>query len=304
MTKLLIVSVATLTITFAYRAQSSVGNEPSPVELIFSHTFHVAEQELECTDCHGGAEQSETGLDNLLPSMELCGDCHEVDDNDNCAMCHSDVDNAVEVPRIDDYSQKFSHVIHLSYGFECTTCHEAVAAKDEVEPYILPTMAQCVDCHDRNAASQECLTCHVETDNLEPASHTANWLHAHGDLAQSDLRAETGNLTCATCHDSSFCQDCHEGDNIDRRTHPLNWQFTHSLQAQGEQTQCASCHVETTFCIDCHRDNLVLPLNHRPGWVNRVTGGRHRTEALNDLATCMSCHEENAETICQPCHGD
>ncbi len=106
-----------------------------------------------------------------------------------------------------------------------------------------------------------------------------------------------------TCHQQSFCQDCHEGDNLDRLTHPHNFEFTHALAAQGKERECAVCHTQRSFCIDCHRDNLVLPHNHPSGWTNQIDGGRHRLEAMSDLENCMACHEQNADQICQPCHG-
>lgn len=273
------------------------------VELKFSHKFHIEEQEIECGDCHQAALTSTSGKDNLFPTMEVCADCHDVEDDETCNICHQDIDEPREVPRIETFSEKFSHKVHLDNNLECATCHAAVAKKTSAEPFILPSMIECMDCHESKQASVECAACHMPGDQLIPASHTKDFIHNHSDLAQANAKTMTLDLSCMSCHQQSYCQDCHEDDNLERRTHPLNYQFTHALAAQGKERECASCHVERSFCISCHRDNQILPHNHKPGWVNQISGGRHRLEALNDLENCMACHEQNAEQICQPCHG-
>lgn len=271
-------------------------------ELTFSHQYHIEEEELECGDCHD-VEESTTGLDNLLPSMEVCSDCHEVEEPDECGMCHTNVDDAREVPRIDTYSVKFSHQKHLDNDLDCANCHAAVAQKAVVEPFILPTMVACVGCHEDRGVVQECATCHLPDERLRPLSHAPNFTHTHGDLARHDALTIDAEKTCQTCHSDDFCQDCHEGDNLDRLTHPLNFAFTHALEAQANEKTCVTCHTEPLFCIDCHRDNQVLPHTHTAGWANTLDGGRHRLEALSDLSSCISCHEDDADRVCQPCHG-
>jgi len=278
---------------------------PAPdITLNFNHAYHVLEEELECDTCHGGAETSSAGQDNLLPSMEVCGDCHDIEDEDECATCHMDPDDPEEVPRIQDYSQKFSHERHVTAGLECQDCHEAVALKEEVGEYLLPGMLECQDCHDRKNASLECESCHMPEDELRPPSHTPDFVHAHSDLARNNAHETFSSFTCQTCHDDNFCQDCHQGDNLDRLTHPLNYDVTHALDARGNERACVSCHVETTFCADCHVDNNIMPQNHGPGWAVWEVGGRHVDEARQDLASCISCHEDNAEVLCITCHAD
>jgi hypothetical protein len=163
-----------------------------------------------------------------------------------------------------------------------------------------------MDCHEQKAAPKECLACHLEGESLIPASHNLDFEHNHSDLARNEDPAILKDKKCSTCHSVNYCQDCHEGDNLDRTTHPLNYQFTHSLDAQLKKIECSSCHTDRLFCIECHRDNQIMPHNHSPGWVNRIPddGGRHKLEAQIDLESCMACHEQNAEQICQPCHGN
>ena len=81
------------------------------------------------------------------------------------------------------------------------------------------------------------------------------------------------------------------------------YEFTHALDAQGKEKDCSVCHQDRQFCNACHSEYQVYPHNHQqPGWAIPNVGGLHRTEAENDLESCISCHEQNAETVCQSCH--
>jgi hypothetical protein len=284
--------------------QSAVGLLPenNDPEIIFSHRLHVVDEDLECSDCHDGASDSELGTDNLLPEKELCADCHEVEDEDECSMCHSNLSDPQLLPRIDDFSPIFSHKLHLESDLACESCHSETADAEFSGAGMLPGMVQCLDCHDQHAVtSVECTLCHSPEENLIPNNHSPDFIHAHSDLARTSTLTD-GDKTCQTCHDTNFCQDCHEGDNLDNVTHPLNFEFTHALEAQANERLCVSCHAEREYCVDCHNANQVLPYSHVPGFVNNADGGLHAFEASNDIESCMSCHNSNAEEICQQCH--
>ncbi|MDP6776882.1 MAG: cytochrome c3 family protein, partial [Candidatus Latescibacteria bacterium] len=96
----------------------------------FSHKLHLGEDvEAECTMCHP-AEESASASDRLLPTMEICGECHDVEDDDGCATCHLDLDIVGEID-VPSREIVFSHQSHLGYdGTACTTCH---AGLEEVE---------------------------------------------------------------------------------------------------------------------------------------------------------------------------
>jgi len=302
LTLMVLVMMSTLGFVW-YNSVTGLPADRGKTELIFSHKLHVEDQELQCSDCHGGAAESEAGLDNLLPEMAVCSDCHDVDDDNECATCHSNPDDPQEVPRIETYSRMFSHKRHIDADVACESCHAGMAQVELASAEVLPGMVQCLDCHDQHAVtSVECNLCHTPSEPLVPLSHGPDFIRAHSDIARTNAPVN-GDKTCQTCHDVNFCQDCHEGDNLDRFSHPLNYAFTHALDAQAFERNCQSCHSDRQFCADCHRDNMVLPRTHVPGFVNRVNGGTHAFEAENDIETCMSCHESNAEEICQQCHG-
>jgi c(7)-type cytochrome triheme protein len=195
-------------------------------DVIFSHRYHLDEEDLACADCHDGVEASLAGTDNLLPTMDTCGTCHDVEAEDNCVQCHRNAEDPAGFPLITDYSQKFAHAVHVPAGLECSTCHEAVLTKEEYDGRsAIPTMVGCVDCHDDRAVESECATCHLPEDELLPSSHLVGFVRAHSDLARRGAHSSLGDKTCATCHQDEFCQDCHEGENLDRLSHPLNYEF-------------------------------------------------------------------------------
>ena len=264
-------------------------------KLGFSHKIHVTDQELACLDCHTSAENSESGTDNLMPEKSVCLDCHD----------NSDIEGLEAVVKIENYSPKFSHKLHLENDVKCENCHVNMGQKETSFPKALPTMNDCQSCHSSKLVATDCYSCHLEGENLKPVSHTLDFRHNHALLARLDAKEMTANMNCSSCHTTQFCQDCHEGENLDRLTHPLNYEFTHALDAMNKQNNCTTCHTDRQFCNDCHRENNVMPHNHTIGWVNNFPedGGRHAVEARNDLDACASCHENNAQVICQPCHG-
>jgi c(7)-type cytochrome triheme protein len=284
--KIIFISTISLLIYFYFTVFA--GKEKS--ELIFSHKQHVVENELECATCHESAENSKSGKDNLMPSMEICGACHDVESSEACGICHSDTENPRNVPRVEDYFPLFSHEMHLTAGLECDACHQEVTLKEVVEPYILPKQKDCQLCHTQK--------------KVKPQTHGPNYIHVHADDSKSNTNIIQTSQSCNLCHSSRYCQYCHEGDNLDRITHPLNYAFTHSMDVRGKERECSVCHTERSFCDECHRANFILPHNHTAGWAIPFVGGQHVSEAQNDLDNCLSCHEQNAEQNCQKsgCH--
>lgn len=271
--------------------------------LKFKHKIHL-ENEVECTTCHQAVSTSNSGKDNLIPEMDVCADCHDIESEDNCSSCHVDVDNNPTGVRIEKYNLAFSHQIHLKKIKDCNTCHQPLL--DGVRDISLPDMRACISCHKERLVSTDCMTCHQPGENLKPANHSGDFLHTHGQLAKSEGVTGNKSKNCNTCHTVNQCQECHQGENLDRLTHPLNYEFTHSFEARGKEKTCTTCHIDRAFCIDCHKENQVMPQNHRLGWVNNIPGdgGLHKEEASTDLESCMACHETDATIICQPCHGN
>lgn len=259
------------------------------------HAIHQAE-EMDCDGCHETAATSTTGADNLLPAKAICADCHEVEEESECALCHSNPEAAQPLKPIVDRAGKFPHAMHMEADMTCTDCHGGVGG---TEPAI-PEMELCRNCHETVSALQGCDTCHGPGENLNPESHVNGWSWYHG--AEARLNEES----CATCHSQTDCQDCHNGDNVRPRSHRLNYAFNHALDARGNEFDCASCHGEPAFCRSCHVENHVMPSDHSRGdWMIPESGGRHAEEGRFDLESCIACHDTDVQTpFCADCHGE
>jgi hypothetical protein len=279
--------VTLLLISFGYAQKA---------DLIFSHSFHVIDVEAECIACHSLAEESAMSSDNLLPDMEACYQCH--DEDSECTLCHKDPDNAIAYPRITSYISNFPHATHIANGAECSSCHTGVKDSENISDSHLPSMVKCQTCHDDLEKANYCIDCHAASEDLRPTDHKMDWSKSHG--MSSQLVQD-----CKSCHSENQCLDCHQGDNLDRKVHPLNFVHNHSLSAKGNKDNCYTCHEELSFCSDCHRQELVLPRSHNSaGWSNLSNGGRHARDARMDLDSCQSCHSDtNGEPICAQCHG-
>lgn len=271
---------------------------PKP-DLIFSHKFHGEEAEALCTDCHETVLGSNMPSDNLLPAMETCYKCHDEEDTE-CSVCHVDPDAAREVRRIVSLKAKFAHAKHAQSDNDCLQCHEGVNLDETPEANLhIPSNQVCSDCHGMADYLEEqnlCLQCHDREFQFKPTDHTNMWQKNHG------LVAQLNQSTCNHCHQISYCIECHEGDNLDRIVHPLNFRNSHGIQAKGNKDNCLTCHQEFAFCIDCHRNEMVMPKNHSyANWSNTIDGegGRHAREALYDFDVCMSCHNDAySDNIC------
>ncbi len=270
--------------------------------LLFSHKFHAEEIGAACTDCHANAETSTLPGDNLLPAMETCYDCHDEDDTE-CTVCHTNGDEATEVRRIVDMAAQFSHQTHIEKGEECISCHGGIDEKNKLtEGLHIPDRTVCIECHGSADYSQEkdkCLTCHSKNQAVKPADHLAGWSKDHG------TEWEIKEKTCSHCHSNFYCLQCHEGDNLDREAHPLNYRNTHGIDARANKENCITCHREYAFCNECHAIEMVMPKNHSyAGWSNTTTGGLHTKAAQYDFDYCQSCHSDlSGEVVCMTCHG-
>jgi len=276
----------------------------NPDKIIFSHKYHIEEVEAECASCHELASNSLSITDNLLPEMATCYDCHDESDT-KCGYCHTNIDEPGMVPRYASFNSKFPHKTHTTDGTNCLSCHEGIPLKKVVGTFHLPSSVSCASCHepaDYKDEKVKCLTCHNKDMNFLPSDHAVNWPKDHGVMDQ------LGDNTCSHCHQTSYCQSCHEGDNLDRKVHPLNFKSTHGRMAKGNKENCLTCHQEQMFCLDCHQTQMVMPKNHSyVNWSNRVTGngGRHAKEAKFDFDNCQSCHNDAySDNVCITCHGN
>ncbi|MBN1999326.1 hypothetical protein JW935_17335 [candidate division KSB1 bacterium] len=266
------------------------------IDLKFSHKQHTEDVGAECTDCHVEAQASTSPHDNLLPLTETCNNCH--DKNAECTMCHKDPDNVIGYPQIPPYISKFNHSKHTGGELTCLSCHTGMNVSGDGNGTHLPGMEMCITCHKNKEKPNDCTFCHDPGEDLKPQDHRMAWQLNHGPA--SHVSPES----CEMCHSQYDCLECHNGDNLDHKVHPLNFNNNHSIQAKGNQENCYACHQDLNYCHDCHRAELVMPRNHSAaGWSNRQNGGIHARAARMDLDSCASCHNDaGGEPVCAECH--
>ncbi len=302
----------------------------------FSHSTH--NDIAVCTDCHTKVAESTNLGSSLLPTMDDCAQCHDVEDESNCKQCH--FENVYEelIPKTSELI--FNHKYHATeQKMECTDCHTGLTEVDYSfeSTTAFPSMEKCYTCHnDISVASNNCEQCHISTATLIPEDHkTVGFLKNH-------KFANTKN--CEMCHSQeTFCEDCHVSttgiienntskdfytpysphnfvdgakQQVIARVHDLNYVYTHGIDARGKITNCQTCHQTETFCAECHNSENgdfsmsgVAPLSHtNPNFVLGRTigmGGTHADLARRDIESCQSCHDvQGGDPNCIICHSD
>ena len=299
----------------------------------FSHKTH--DGVAECAECHSKVEESTNLVSSLLPVKDDCAACHDVDDDENCSMCHYEDVNEALIPGTSELL--FNHKFHLSdQKIECEKCHSGILEVNYAfeSPTSSPGMEICFTCHNNSSvAANECEQCHISTVNLIPENHKqVGFFKNH----------KFNNDNCEMCHNTeTFCEDCHTATvSIDEtnlsndfytpysphnyvdgtkqqvitRIHDLNYRFTHGIDAKGKTNNCQSCHQIETFCSECHASEDgdfamggIVPLSHTsPNFITGLTpGSEHAVLAKRDIESCASCHDvQGADPNCILCHSD
>lgn len=220
------------------------------------------------------------------------------------------------------WAETFDHAGHLDYldGGDCLTCHLADADS------IVPEQKVCLECHDdsdleglefpglithgiswslnhRQAAkskSIDCSSCHQQSDCLQ--CHTAGFADEMGAFGNSmlnvhrsdfsvshPLAARTNPQLCSSCHETDFCNDCHNEFNRNQLAGASHRRSFSDLTVV--PTGPAHEQFDDSQCQSCHRDS-VLP---RHEWTRS-----HAREARKNLVTCQACHPEGQ--TCLKCH--
>lgn len=246
--------------------------------IIFPHNSHIEDEELECTVCHADVEKSSSLDESLLPLMEVCSDCHDVDED--CEMCHESPDDADTYPVSGSTSGlDFSHLFHLDSFSDCSRCHSQSIEDDGTAIRMEWQSWKCSACHQEN----------------KPQDHDISWSEFHGMSLQ-----EHDDPRCATCHTEKFCESCHSQSQFEPKTHNPNYMYTHGLEARVEILECSTCHHIENDCRKCHQQNMVLPSDHTVQWTGFDSAGQHGSEALDQPERCQVCHSTYS---CERCHG-
>jgi hypothetical protein len=309
----LLVAAAALAAACAPKGNVKEKGESPPY--VFPHSPHV-ENDVKCTLCHVGLDDAGK-LDPAVRHVRLDPK------NKACADCHGDEIAKVTVPkRRKEYALTFSHAAHLKkVDGKCQTCHQRLPEKGDAEAPA-PPMTACTGCHNHQQDFDQarCTPCHLDLRRfpLKPVSeyaHAGDFKRSHGAMARTSANA------CASCHDQTFCADCHSPattpaapalrwpEQVEREfIHRGDFVSRHMIEAGANPASCAKCHG-TPFCNSCHELQNVASSPqtgfsagrdpHPAGWSG---GDQHGKAARRNVVVCSSCHDNGADSICVMCH--
>ena len=142
--------------------------------IAFKHKLHVAQEEIACTECHVGAEDSDHAT---LPRRDICLDCHEeaIGESPEETRLVELLASGESIPwqrvtRVAEHVH-FSHRRHVLAGqVLCETCHGEVHTLEQ--PFTRPFlsfkgetgMERCIACHLASGnprAKVDCALCHI-----------------------------------------------------------------------------------------------------------------------------------------------
>lgn len=306
------------------------------IPLRFNHGQHLS-LGLDCAKCHGDVAASKRSRDFNFPTGAVCDECHGRQhprpraEPARCELCHTAVDDQGRVTaglRAPRPQLVFNHSLHMAKGATCESCHGDMSKVRLATHLQLPTEASCLTCHDGKQATQRCGACHpteasgrvmtrARDDRVLPAlipTAASNWGMEH-DLAFVEDHAaiaKSNPKACGTCHDDTFCSDCHAGPIRPLRLHSGDFMTTHALQSRARSSNCQACHRTQSFCLACHER---LGFSERSEGAFGVGGGlrfhpdgfagppgspqSHAQAAQRNMSACSSCHTEDS---CLACH--
>lgn len=317
MNRLRTLVVAAAAIAAGCTAKGTAPKNAENPPYVFPHAPHV-ENDVACTLCHPGLDDAGK-LDpkvrhvKLDPKAKACADCHEA----------ADLAKITVPKRQKEYTLTFSHQDHLfqiEAKNKCVVCHQRLPEKGDADAPA-PPMSACTGCHnhEQDFAEARCSPCHVDLKRypLKPVSefaHKGDFKKTHGALARTSANA------CATCHDQTFCADCHSPattpagpafrwpEEVQREfIHRGDFLSRHQVEVGANPASCARCHG-SAFCESCHaQQGVAAPgqaftssrIPHPTGW---SAGSQHGVAARRNIVTCSGCHTSNADQVCVMCH--
>jgi hypothetical protein len=249
--------------------------------LTMSHAAHIERVKEDCTVCHKQLPNP-VRTATMAPTMGACLQCHEHQqqyDDGKCEACHKDLRRYALKP-----VSGFTH------------------AGNFVKEHMRPARAgneNCAKCHDQTF----CTDCHASTvgPRVEvkfPDRVDRDFIHRNDFVSRHTIEAQADPVSCARCHGTSFCQNCHQAQNLTqngtdpRSPHPAGYAFPgsnpfHGTDARRNIASCAACHDQgaQSNCVRCHQVGGIGGNPHPPSWT--LT---HTRDEIGGNGMCLICH--------------
>ncbi len=226
-------------------------------------------------------------------NITSCSNCHA---QSSCLTCHLGGMGArviAKLPRPINGSAAGVRLQGAEPSFDESSSHAAL--ESGTRPQRHDALASASSAQDAGARAML-----ARSDTTRPRRvfvHAPGFARAHGP------QAAAGQLTCAGCHQESFCTSCHQGEG-QRRYHPFNFVARHASTAYARETSCSSCHNNETFCRACHvkaglagastASTAGSAHGAQPLWLLQ-----HGQAARQGMQSCAGCHQQ---TDCLRCH--
>ncbi len=225
----------------------ALGNSGPPDTLKFSHKSHIQDIGARCIDCHVTLSDKGKPAKAPIVSEATCKKCHDNKTADfACNVCHTNSGN-VTPGKPTSLATRFPHAKHLDSSATCTPCHLGVESVAIADKKNFPTMKTCQTCHDDRKAPSSCAVCHIDLAAIKPVTHDGQWLEVGGHGYQ----ARFPGAECSNCHQTSYCNQCHQG-NTPVKIHSPGYEFEHGLDVKQKTMDCTVCHEASSMCLRCH----------------------------------------------------
>jgi hypothetical protein len=203
---------------------------------------------------------------------------------ERCLRCHTKIRKSFRVGSVANLSD--THSIHLNKGFHCTDCHEEAVHPERVMDPGMPTMVNCITCHESEGVSSTCQTCHLDVENHQRK------------IADSGGLPLEKQKDCGACHTLVNSYD----NKIDHERAIANvggW--------QGSSEVCAACHPQAakdmahTVHSQLKSPVSVKGINEDAGMITRYCSFCGTVAAIN-WAELVETKKGTVSTGCGKCH--
>jgi hypothetical protein len=222
----------------------------------FDHRAHVDEYAagMDCATCHL------PGAKSIVPERKVCLDCHDQGVVDATVLGGTKTHGPV-------WPINHRSEAKLNAGLDCAACHQ---------------QNFCLDCHKAGFADEQ-----GKFGNNMINVHSSDFHVTH------PIAARTNPQLCSSCHEQSFCSDCHTDFRVGRASGPSHRRSFGIGGVNGDINQIHIGMGPGTDCDQCHSLGTVAPSFHE--W---QLG--HAREARKNLQTCQACHPGG--DTCLNCH--
>jgi hypothetical protein len=151
----------------------------------------------------------------------------------------------------------------------CFRCHDGTHVKvvdgkatDEVIP------STCSTCHTFPQVGQNITGLQM---GVPPASHSQKlYVFSHRSSVPSVDAVFSSNppanADCATCHQKSYCENCHNSGAINVNHDEMLYNHAESVR-KSSLTACAYCH-QPVYCATCHKDDIPARMTQSQARLN------------------------------------